>query len=152
MQWMSSLFRAKPKEEPTFEETVFSMNETLLTAIAPDNLTEYDSSVRIGANYTRTLLIVDYDPIQDQNKIQQVTELPENVSIVNYLQEYNIGEVRSQLVKSIKQNRMKMNTRFADEQTIIDSEGQIESASEMLRNLSYRNDKIFLFHTLIHPW
>src|SRR5690606_37390112 len=101
MRWVNSLFRAKPKEEPTFEETVFSMNETLLTAIAPDNLTEYDSSVRIGANYTRTLLIVDYDPIQDQNKIQQVTELPENVSIVNYLQEYNIGEVRSQLVKSI---------------------------------------------------
>lgn len=137
MQWVTNLFRSKPKEETTFEETIGGMNETLLTAIAPDNLTEYDSAVRVGSNYTRTLLIVDYDPIQDQNKIQQITELPENVSIVNYLQEYNMGEVRTQLVKSIKQNRMKMNTRFADEQTIIESEGQIESASEMLRNLSY---------------
>jgi len=150
MVWKPKWLQPKQPDETTFEDTVSGMNETLLTAIAPDNLTEYDSSVRVGANYTRTLLIVDYDPIQDQNKIQQVTEIPENVSLVHYLQEYNMGEVRTQLVKSIKQNRMKMNTRFADEQTIIESEGQIESASEMLRNLSYRNDKIYLFHTLIH--
>ena len=150
MVWKPRWLQPKEQDEMTFEDTVSGMNETLLTAIAPDNITEYDSSVRVGSNYTRTLLIVDYDPIQDQSKIQQVTEIPENVSLVHYLQEYNLGEVRSQLVKSIKQNRMKMNTRFADEQTIIESEGQIESASEMLRNLSYRNDKIFLFHTLIH--
>jgi hypothetical protein len=149
MNWFKQLLPSK-KQESNFEETVRGMNQSLLTVLAPDNITEYDSYVRVGANYTRSLLIVDYDPVQDQNKIQQVTEIPENVSIINYVQEYHTGEVRSQLVKSIKQNRMKMNTRFADENTMIDSQGQIDSASEMLKNLAYRNDKIFLFHTLIH--
>ena len=149
MNWLKQKFSRKQQEE-TFEETVRGMNQSLLTVLAPDNITEYDSYVRVGANYTRSLLIVDYDPVQDQNKIQQVTEIPENVSIINYVQEYQTGEVRSQLVKSIKQNRMKMNTRFADENTMIDAQGQIDSASEMLKNLAYRNDKIFLFHTIIH--
>ena len=63
MVWKPRWLQPKEQDEMTFEDTVTGMNETLLTAIAPDNITEYDSSVRVGSNYTRTLLIVDYDPV-----------------------------------------------------------------------------------------
>ena len=73
MNWFTQLLRPNKKEEASFEETVRGMNQSLLTVLAPDNIKEYDSYVRVGAIYTRSLLIVDYDPVQDQNKIQQVT-------------------------------------------------------------------------------
>lgn len=143
-----NIFRNK-KEAPTAEESLMQ-NDNLLTAIAPDNLKEEETYVRSGSNYTRTLLMVNYNPVIDQDKIQNITEISENVSITNYIKEYPMGEVKSNLIQSIKQNKMKKNTRFADANTEIEADAQIESAEEMLKNFNYSNDKIFLFHTLIH--
>lgn len=140
----------KRKSESKAEDSILSHNNNLLTAIAPDNLKEEETYVRSGSNYTRTLLVVNYSPVIDQNRVRDMTEMSENVSISYYIKEYPIGEVKSNLVQSIKQNRMKKNTRYADEQIIIEADAQIDSATEMLRSLTYSNDKIFLFHTLIH--
>jgi len=141
-------FFRKKKEELAEDSLV--QNENLMTAIAPDNIKEEETYVRTGSNYTRTLLVVNYSPVIDQNKIQNITEMSENVSITNYIKEYPIGAVKENLIQSIKQNKMKKNTRFADANTEIEADAQIESAEEMLKNLTYSNDKIFLFHTLIH--
>ncbi|WP_404457009.1 DUF87 domain-containing protein (plasmid) [Virgibacillus necropolis] len=148
MSLLSTLFKSNEPEEKA--EDSIEKNENLLTAISPDNLKEEETYVRTGSNYTRTLLVVNFDPVQEQKKIQQISEMSENISIVQYIKEYSIGKVKEHLVKSIKQNKMKKNNRFANEQTEMDADGQIDSAKVMLKNLTYSNDKIFLFHTLIH--
>lgn len=148
MSLLSTLFKSNKAEEKAEQSIV--KNENLLTAISPDNLKEEETYVRTGSNYTRTLLVVNFDPVQEQKKIQQISEMSENISIVQYIKEYSIGKVKEHLVKSIKQNKMKKNNRFANEQTEMDADGQIDSAKVMLKNLTYSNDKIFLFHTLIH--
>lgn len=143
-----NIFRSKKKGE--LAEDSMIQNNNLLTAISPDNMKEEETYVRTGTNYTRTLLVVNYSPVIDQKRVQQVTEMSENISITNYIKEYPIGEVKSNLIQSIKQNKMKKNTRFADANTEIEANAQIESAQELLKNFTYSNDKIFLFHTLIH--
>lgn len=145
---LTTLF--KGKESKSYAEDSIIQNQSLLTAISPDNIKEEETYVRTGSNYTRTLLVVNYDPVQDQSKIQRIAEMSENISIVNYLKEYSIGEVKENLLKSIKQHRMKKNSRFADDETIINADAQIESHKEMLRDLTTSGDKIYLFHTLLH--
>lgn len=142
------IFKSKKREELA-EDTILQ-NDSLVSAISPDNFKERETFVRTGSNYTRTLLVVNYSPVIDQEKIQKLTEMSENVSITNYIKEYPVGEVKNSLNKSMRQNRMKQNGRFVNDQTIIEAEAEIESAKKMLHNLTYENDKIYLLHTLLH--
>lgn len=116
----------------TFEDTVTGMNETLLTAIAPDNITEYDSSVRVGSNYTRTLLIVDYD-LGGEEKSKNLTSrskdsLPQEVKDFNTNDtelndtdfsdtEYKINQLRDTqiLPEAILDTLMKNKKRLMDD-------------------------------------
>lgn len=142
------IFKKKNKEEMAEDSII--QNDNLVTAISPDSFKEMETYVRTGSNYTRTLLVVNYSPVIDQEKIEQLTEMSENVSITNYIKEYPIGEVKNSLVRSMKQNRMKKEGRFVNDQTIIEADAEIESAKQLLHSLTYENDKIFLMHTLIH--
>lgn len=138
------------KNEGDFEETIKGFNETILTALAPNHISEKEDYVQTGSNYTRTLLVLDYEPILNQKRIQQLNELSENISFTYFIDEYPTAEVRTQLGKSIKQNRMKANSRFADENTRVEADAQIDSATSILQNLAMANDRIYLFNTLIH--
>lgn len=142
------VFKSKKREEVA-EDTILQ-NDSLVSAISSDNFKERETFVRTGSNYTRTLLVVNYSPVIDQEKIQKLTEMSENVSITNYIKEYPVGEVKNSLNKSMRQNRMKQNGRFVNDQIIIEAEAEIESAKKMLHNLTYENDKIYLLHTLLH--
>lgn len=138
------------KNKNSFEESLTGYDEHLLTALSPSHIQEREDFIITGSNYTRTLLVLDYEPILNQKRIQQLNEISENISFSYFIKEYNSQEVRTQLSKSIKQNRMKVNSSHSDEGTKADAEAQIDSAQSLLQNLAMANDKIFLFHTLIH--
>lgn len=138
------------KREETFENTLEGYNETILSALSPSHIVEKEDYVQTGSNFTRTLLVLDYEPILHQRRIQQLNELSENISFTYFVEEYPTSEVRAQLAKSIKQNRMKIKSRFADENTRVEAEAQIDSATAILHSLAMSADKIYLFHTLIH--
>lgn len=138
------------KEKNNFAHTVGNPNEQLLTAIAPSHIVEMENGVKLGSNYTRTLLVLDYETIIHQQRIQELNELSENVSFTYYIKEFNSSEVKEQLSKSVKQNKMKAKSPHADAYTVADAEAQIDSAIQMLRDIATANDKIYLFHTYIH--
>ncbi|EJQ01748.1 VirB4 family type IV secretion system protein [Bacillus cereus] len=143
------LFRSK-KEKNNFAHTVGDPNEQILTAIAPSHILEMENGVKLGSNYTRTLLVLDYETIIHQQRIQELNELSENVSFTYYIKEFNSSEVKEQLSKSVKQNKIKMKSQHADAYTVADAEAQVDSAIQMLRDIATANDKIYLFHTYIH--
>jgi hypothetical protein len=143
------IFKKINKKEEFAEDSIIQ-NESLVTAISPDNFKEMETYMRSGSNYTRTLLVVNYSPVIDQEKVEQLTEMSENVSITHYIKEYSIGEVKDNLVRSIKQNRMKKEGRFVNDQTIVEADADIESAKQLLNSLTYESDKIYLMHMLIH--
>ena len=143
------LFGSK-KEKNNFAHTVGDPNEQLLTAIAPSHIVEMENGVKLGSNHTRTLLVLDYETIIHQQRIQELNELSENVSFTYYIKEFNSAEVKEQLSKSVKQNKIKMKSQHADAYTVADAEAQVDSAIQMLRDIATANDKIYLFHTYIH--
>lgn len=140
----------KKKKVNGFEDSLTGYDTHILTAMAPDHIYEGENYVKLGSNYTRTLLILDYDLIVHQEKIRQLNELSENISFTYYVQEFNTADVKDQLSKSIRQNRMKATSRYGDEATKAEAEAQVDSARTILTNLAMASDKMFLFHTLIH--
>ncbi|WP_430510709.1 VirB4 family type IV secretion system protein [Gottfriedia solisilvae] len=142
------LFNKETNE--VFEASLDGYNEHLLTALSPMHIHEGDNYIKLGSNYTRTLLVVDYDSIISQERIQSLNELSENISITNFVEEYSTSEVRSQYSKSIRQNRAKANSKFVDESDRAEAEAQIDSAKNVLDSLARASDKMYLFHTLIH--
>ncbi len=140
----------KKKGENNFEESLDGYNESVLTALAPDYIGEEETYTRLGSNYSRTLLVLDYEPIIKQDRVQELNDISENISFTYFIEEFNTGEVKSQLSKSIKQNRMKKNSKYVDPSTEVDADAQIESATAILRNLALASDKVFFYHTLIH--
>jgi TraG P-loop domain len=143
-------FFTKKQEENVFEETLQGYNEHILTALSPDHIHEGENYVKLGSNYTRTLMVIDYEPVLHQTRIQQLNEMSENISFTYFIEEFNTQEVKAQLSKSIKQNKIKINSRFTDESQKAEAEAEIDSARSILQALAMANDKIFLFHTLIH--
>lgn len=144
---LKNLFNKKSR---VFEEDYDSYDEHLLTALSPTHITEEDDYVQLGSNFTRTLVVMDYEPIIHKDRVQELNEMSENISITYHLEEFNTGEVKKKLDTSIKQNRQRLGGRFTDEAQVQDSQAQIESATSLLRSLATQNDKIFLFNMLIH--
>ncbi|MEB6550208.1 DUF87 domain-containing protein [Heyndrickxia sporothermodurans] len=140
----------KKKSESDFTESLEGYNHHVLTAISPDHILEGENYVKLGSNFTRTLLVMDYEPVIHQERIQQLNELSENISFTYHIEEINTSDVRTQLAKSIKQNRMKINSSHQDENTKTIAEAEIDSAQSILQSLAMANDKIFLFHTVVH--
>ncbi|MEC2559685.1 TrsE, partial [Bacillus cereus] len=114
------LFRSK-KEKNNFAHTVGDPNEQILTAISPSHILEMENGVKLGSNYTRTLLVLDYETIIHQQRIQELNELSENVSFTYFIKEFNSSEVKEQLSKSVKQNKIKMKSQHADAYTVADA-------------------------------
>lgn len=142
-------FFKKEKSIEEFADSIGGYNHHLLTAVSPDYITEQINYVQLGSNFTRTLLVMDYEPIIHQERIKALNELSINMSISYHIKQISIGEVRDQLAKSIKQNRMKVDSNL-DENTKTIAEAEIESAQSILQNLALRNEKLFLFHTVVH--
>ncbi|MBU8732518.1 DUF87 domain-containing protein [Cytobacillus oceanisediminis] len=132
-----------------YEESLNGYNEHILTALSPTYIQECEDYVQLGSNFTRTLLVLDYEPVIHQDRVLELSELSENVSFTQYVEEYNSNEVKAQLSKSITQNKIKRDSQFSDAATVAEAEAQIDSATSILKNLSRANDKIFIFHTLI---
>lgn len=144
-------FLKKNKQsEESFEESIQGYNDHLLTALSPDYIEEADNYMKLGSNYARTLMLLDYEPILRQQTIQQLSEISENISFTYYVEELNTADVKNKLSKSIKQNRIKLGSKHSDESLKAESEAQIESATTLLRNMAMASDTIFMYHTLIH--
>lgn len=150
MNFKIPFLNKKKKQTNGFEESLEGYNEHILTALSPTYMLEGEDYVQLGSNFTRTLTVVDYESVLHNSRIQELSELSENISFTHYIEDFNTQEVKTQLSKSITQNKIKLTSQFSDESTIADAEAQIESASSILKDLSRASDKIFLFHTIIH--
>lgn len=137
------------KKKSTFEDSFEGYNQPLLTALSPSHIQEKDDYIVTGSNYTRTLLVLDFEPILTAKRIQELNEMYDNVSFTFYKEEFNSHDVKQTLAKSIKQNNIKLQSS-KDEVIRTEAETQIESAKDLLRNLAMANDKIYRFHMLVH--
>ena len=140
--------KKKSKDGMTFEESMGTVNQHLLSSIAPDYMGIESNYMRIGSNYSRTLLVMDYEPIITQKKVEELIEMPENVSFTYFIKEYPSIEVKKALSKSITQNKVKQGGRLSEDAKQ-EAAAQEDSAKSLLRNLAIAADKISLFHMYV---
>lgn len=132
------------------ESSYLGFNENLLNMLSPDSIEEKESYIRSGMNFTRTLVAVEYSAILAKTYIQKMNDVSDNISIVQYLAEYDSAEVRKNLSESIKQNRQKAESKYVNDAAKADANAEIDSATMTLNQLSYKNEKMFMFQMVIH--
>jgi len=125
-------------------------NEHILNLISPDSIEEKENYIRSGTNYTRTLVVVEYSSILVREYIRKLSDISDNISIVQYITEYDTSEVKRHLSESIKQNNQKLNSKYVNDAMKSEAEAQIDSARMLLNQLSFKNEKMFMFQMLIH--
>lgn len=142
--------KRKQKEDDSLERSMLNANSDLLNRLAPDSLQENEDHVRSGGNYTRTLVAVEFEPIISQEKIQELSEMNSNVSIVQHISEYDRDTVKSKINQSIKQNRGKLEMPGLSESAKVRAEQEIIDAEMLLRDLTTSNKRMFMFQLMIH--
>ena len=147
MKLLSNLF--KKKQDPTFEDSVIESN-VIVDQIAPDSIEIGENYVRSGNNFTRTLICVDFEPLLQQKDIRELSEISENISIVQFLNIYDKTKVHAELSRSIRQNTAKLNEPNLSPSIQEDARAQIESAEMLLRQLTRTKERMFMFQLLFH--
>ncbi len=145
-----NLFSSKKKKETSLEDSFLESNDYILNMISPDSIEEKEDYIRSGTNYLRTLVAVEYTSVISQEVIQKLNDLSDNISIVQYLNDYDISDVRKQLSESIKQNIVKLKSKYISESSKADCEAEIDSARMLLNQLAYKGERMFMFQMLIH--
>ncbi|MGM1023754.1 MAG: VirB4 family type IV secretion system protein [Bacillota bacterium] len=144
-----NFFKSKKKMN-TLESSYDGFNDNILNILSPDSIQEEETYVRSGANFTRTLVAVEYTAVLNQEHIQNLNDLSENISVIQFLSEYDTHEVRKQLSESIKQNNQKVNSKYVNESSKSDAEAEVDSAKMTLHQLAYKNERMYMFQMLIH--
>ncbi|MFG6121141.1 VirB4 family type IV secretion system protein [Thalassobacillus sp. B23F22_16] len=142
-------FKGKKQDGINFEMTVSDDNQ-LRDKIAPDSIEIKEDYVRSGSNFTRTLVCVDFEPLLSQEDISKLSELSETITIVQHMEIYDSGKVRTELSRSIEQNRAKLNEERLSASVKEDAIAQIESNQMLLRQLIRQKERMFMFQLLVH--
>lgn len=138
------------KEQDEFASSIHEYDTNLLSALSPDYIEEKENYVQLGANYTRTLMLMDFNVIISQEDIQEWSEIPDNVSITYHIEKMSSTDVRQNLSKAIKQARLKQADERLDDASKIEAEVQMQDASRVIRELSSGSEMMFNLHVLFH--
>lgn len=151
MSFLSKLVLFKKKEPKlTTEESYLKMNETVLNRLSPDSVVEGEENIVTGGNHTQTLVMVSYQTIIDQEVIQRISELNENVSIIQYIDYIESDVVESQMNTVIERNENKQISRYAKGSARRRARVENAAADVILENTSFKGKKLFYFQYLFH--
>ncbi|PEB42284.1 VirB4 family type IV secretion system protein [Bacillus pseudomycoides] len=140
----------KKKKSATTEQAYKKLNTNIVNRIAPDSIEETEDNIISGGNYTQTLVVVDYTSVLSQEAIQRLTDLDENVSIVQYIDYFESSKVVKQLNVAIEQNEIKESSKYAKGVTKKRAEAENVAADMLLNNTVFKGKRMFLFQLLIH--
>lgn len=144
------LSKKNHKEQEEFASSIHEYDGNLLSALSPDYIEEKENYVQLGANFTRTLMLMDFNTIISQEDVQEWSEISDNVSITYHIEKVSSTEVRQNLSKAIKQARLKQVDERLDDASKIEAEVQMNDASRVIRELSSGSEMMFNLHVLFH--
>ncbi|MDI3236184.1 TrsE [Exiguobacterium antarcticum] len=150
MKFLEKLLGGKQqKEQEAFADTIHEYDGNLLSAISPDYISEAQNYVQLGSNFTRTLLCMDFNVMLSQENIQEWSELSDNISFSYHFEKASSGEVRGDMAKAIKQNRLKQIDTKLDDASKIEAQKQSEDAAQVIRELASGSEVMFHMNVLV---
>ncbi len=144
------LTKKKVDEEEEFEKSIGEYDEYLLTGLTPDYIQEEQNYVQLGSNFTRTLMVMDFNTVLSQIDIQELSEVSENVSITYHTERLNSQVIRGNMSQAIKQARNKANDTKLDDASKVEAEVQRDDAEMVIRELATGSEVMFTMHMLVH--
>ena len=147
------IFKGKSVAKEAEEEFASSLHEydnTLLSVLSPDYIQEHENYVQLGSNFTRTLMLVDYNTMISQEDIQEWSEISDNVSISYHVNKVSSAEIRANMSKAIKQARLKQADERLDDATKVEAEVQEKDATRVIRELATGSEMMFELNVLFH--
>lgn len=138
------------ESEEEFASSLLEYDNGLLSVLSPDYIQEHDNYVQLGSNYTRTLMLMDYNTLLSQEDIQEWSEISDNVSISYHIKKISTSEVRQNLSKAIKQSRLKQADERLDDASKVEAEVQERDATRVIRELASGSEKMFELNALFH--
>ncbi|MEK5081057.1 TrsE [Solibacillus sp. FSL W7-1436] len=137
-------------EGPTFEENFYEADQYLLQALAPDYIAEGEDYVQLGSNYTRTLIVMDFQTVLSRESIRNLSEINSNVSITTFFTKMSNSIIRKEMAKAIKQNRIRQADSQLDDATKVEAEYQSNDARRVILEMASGNEQMYNGHLLIH--
>jgi len=141
--------KKKAEDEISFADS-FDGNEGFLSALTPDYIKEDVSTVQLGANFTRTLILMDYQTILSRESIQAIQEINKNVSLSMHFERANMSEIRNGMSKAIKQSRNRQVDNNLDDASKVEADLQGKSAVRVIKEMAAGNEVMYHAFIFIH--
>ena len=140
--------KSNKEAKKEFASSLEEYDDSLLSVLSPDYIQEKENYVQLGSNYTRTLLLMDYNTVISQVQIQEWSEMSENVSISYHISKVSRSEIYTNMAKAIKQSNMKMQDSRLDHAAKVESEVQKDDAARIIREISSGSEVMFLLNVV----
>ncbi|OIK12900.1 hypothetical protein BIV60_15360 [Bacillus sp. MUM 116] len=125
---------------------------TVRDAIAPSYIEENLEYIKLGENYVRTLVVVDFPNKRKGNWLTKLYRFKENISISYHLEPTSPEKMIDSLNRSIMDLQTRLQGRNAlTPQREIETKQEMESSTELLTKIqSGTTSKVFLVHMYLH--
>lgn len=147
---IQSIKLKKKKEEENDFTQFLDLDNGLLNNITPYHIVEEEDYVKLGSNYTRTLVVMSFQTVLNREAIQQLQEMNKNVSISTHYERTDREFIRSQMSKAIKQNRNRQIDNNVDDATKVEADLQSKDATRVIQEMATGNESMFFLHLYIH--
>ncbi|TCS94848.1 VirB4 family type IV secretion system protein [Hazenella coriacea] len=141
------------KKEPPAPKTLESMvgeNRGFLDIISPDSIEEQADHIRLGGNYCRTLCVSHFTNDIQANFLQNLHNIPYNVSIVHHIEPSDSHDMIKSLNRAIIEYRSRLNETGLRPMDEIRISNDLKDAEILLDNLTSGQAEMFNEHMYIH--
>lgn len=133
--------------EPTLETQV---NTSLLDLLSPDSIEEKVDYIRLGGNYCRTLCVSYFANDVQANFLQNLHNLPHNISIIHHIEPTNPDGMIKSLNRAVIEYRSRLNEPGLRPMDEIRINNDLKDAEILLENLTSGRAEMFNEHMYIH--
>ncbi|WP_124726710.1 VirB4 family type IV secretion system protein [Staphylospora marina] len=141
----------KKKEEPTQTlESLIGDNRGFLDIISPDSIEEQPNYIRLGGNYCRTLCVSYFTNDVQANFLQNLHNIPHNVSIIHHIEPTDSEAMIKSLNRAVIEYRSRLNEPGLRPMDEIRITNDLKDAEILLDNLTSGRSQMFNEHMYIH--
>jgi type IV secretory pathway VirB4 component len=147
---MFGLFNRKKAEPEKTLESMIDDNRGFLDIIAPDSIEEQFDYIRLGGNYARTLCVSYFTNDVQANFLQNLHNIPHNVSIVHHIEPSASDDMIKSLNRAVIEYRSRLNEPGLRPMDEIRIKNDLSDAEILLDNLTSGRAEMFNEHMYVH--
>lgn len=144
-----NLLRKKNEEAAESFDNLFDFTD-VRDAIAPSLIEEKENYIRLGENYARTLVVINYPSIVKGNWLNRLYRFKGNISVSIHMVPTSSDRVIDSVSKSIVEYEARLESSISPRRKE-DTKQKLDGAKDMLKKLmAGNNNTVFNAHMYVH--